>query len=251
MTKSSNKIILEACVDSVESAIAAERGGADRVELCDNLMEGGTTPSAGAIAAAREQLSIKIHVIIRPRGGDFCYSDIEFDVMKRDISIAKDLGVDGVVIGVLLPNGTIDAARTRALIEIARPMSVTFHRAFDMTRDAFEALETLIDLGVERVLTSGQEASALESIELISKLIERAGDRIIIMACGGIRDSNVKQIVQGTGVSEIHATGFGTEESKMEFRNERVYMGAADGAEYSRSVTDPDKISALKGAAGQ
>lgn len=220
--------LLEVCVDSVESALAAEAGGADRVELCDNLVEGGTTPSAGAIKAARERLSIKLHVIIRPRGGDFLYSDIELDVMKRDILTAKDLGADGVVIGVLNADGTIDRDHTRELVEIARPMSVTFHRAFDMTRDPFEALETLVDLGVDRILTSGQEPVAEKGVELIGELVERAGERITIMACGEIREGNVREVVQRTGVSEIHATGFVSRESAMAFRNERVYMGGAD-----------------------
>src|SRR5438445_9519302 len=156
MVGSNGKTIIAVCVDSVESAMAAEAGGAERVELCDNLMEGGTTPSAGAVAAARKKLEIKFHVIIRPRGGDFCYSDVEFEVMKRDVEFAKQLGADGIVIGILLPDGAIDVTRTRELIDIARPMSVTFHRAFDMTRDAFAALETLIDLGIDRILTSGQ-----------------------------------------------------------------------------------------------
>ncbi|MCC7306747.1 MAG: copper homeostasis protein CutC, partial [Acidobacteria bacterium] len=164
--------LLEVCVDSVESAFAAEKGGADRVELCDNLVEGGTTPSAGSIEAARERLSIKLHVIVRPRGGDFLYSDIELDVMKRDILTAKDLGADGVVIGVLNADGTIDREHTRELVEIARPMSVTFHRAFDMTREPFEAMETLIDLGIDRILTSGQEPGAEKGVELIRELVE-------------------------------------------------------------------------------
>lgn len=242
--------VLEICVDSVESAVAAEAGGADRAELCHSLIEGGTTPSAGAIALARENLTIKLHVIIRPRGGDFCYSDIEFEVMLRDVETAKDLGADGVVIGILLADGTVDSKRTRALIETARPMSVTFHRAFDMTRDAFEALETLIELGVDRILTSGQEPSAIEGLEMISQLVERAGKRITIMACGGLRTSNVGRFVAESNVTEIHATGFVEKASEMQYRNERVFMGGTlRPPEYSRAVTDADKIARLGKAA--
>src|SRR4029079_16681694 len=145
------KLTIEVCVDTVESAMAAERGGADRVELCDNLLEGGTTPSAGAIAIARQQLGIKLQVIIRPRGGDFCFSEIEFAVMQHDIALAKQLGADGVVIGMLTADGEIDTEHTRALIELALPLSVTFHRAFDMARDPYRALENLIGLGVDRI----------------------------------------------------------------------------------------------------
>jgi copper homeostasis protein len=196
--------LVEVCVDSVESALAAEAGGAGRVELCDNLLEGGTTPSAAAIAAARERLRIPLHVIVRPRGGDFCYSDVELDVIKRDIVMAKQSGVDGVVIGVLLPDGRVDVERMRALIALARPLSITFHRAFDMTRDAFEALESLIDLGVDRILTSGQQATAMEGLDLLAELTGRADDRIVIMACGGITEEHVARVVAETHVRELH-----------------------------------------------
>ena len=196
--------LIEVCVDSIESAAAAETGGAARVELCDNLPEGGTTPGADAIAAVRKQLRIPLHVIVRPRGGDFCYSDVEFDVMKRDIALAKRLGVDGVVLGVLLPDGRVDVQRTRSLIALARPMSVTFHRAFDMTRDAFEALEALIDLGVDRILTSGQQPSVVEGLDLITELVRRADGRIVIMACGGVDERNVSSVVAESRVRELH-----------------------------------------------
>ncbi len=237
--------LIEICVDSVGSAAAAQAGGADRVELCDNLIEGGTTPSAGAIALACEKLNIPVNVIIRPRGGDFCYSDIEFEVMKRDISAAKDLGANGIVIGILLPDGRVDEARTRELIRLARPMSVTFHRAFDMTRDPFEALESLIALGVDRVLTSGQEATAAKGIELIGRLVERAGDRISIMACGEIREENARRIVAETGAREIHFTAFVEKESEMEYRNQRVYMGNELCPEYVNKMADAGKIAGV------
>jgi copper homeostasis protein len=247
--ETTEKILIEVCVDSVESAIAAERGGASRVELCDNLLEGGTTPSAGVIAVARENLTIDLHSIIRPRGGDFCYTDTEFEVMKRDIAIAKQLSADGVVLGILNREGKVDRERTSALIELARPLRVTFHRAFDMTRDPYEALEAIIELGVERILTSGQEASVLEGLDLLTELIRRANQRIIIMPCGGVNERNIRKVIAASGASEIHVTGFSKVESEMRYRNERVFMGGAlRSPEYLRSVTDADKINRLKRA---
>ena len=211
--------LIEVCVDSLESALAAEAGGASRVELCDNLPEGGTPPGAGAIAAVRKRLRIPLHVIIRPRGGGFCYSDVEFDAMKRDIAMAKQLGADGIVIGVLLPDGNVDVERTRALIALARPMSVTFHRAFDLTGDPFAALESLIDLGVDRILTSGQAPSVIEGLDLITELVRRADGRIGIMACGGVDDRNIARVVAESHVRELHVG--------------------------QRSVADPARIAAL------
>ncbi len=195
-------MLIEACVDSPESAVAAENGGATRVELCAALLEGGLTPSTGAIALAREKLGIGLHVIIRPRGGDFLYTGDEHAVMLRDIDAAKNAGADGVVVGVLDANAQVDEARTRELVECARPMSVTFHRAFDMTRDPFAALETLVDLGIDRILTSGQEESAMAGLELLRELVKRAGGRIIIMPAGNIHENNVKKIAKETGAKE-------------------------------------------------
>jgi copper homeostasis protein len=240
------RLIIEVCVDSVESALAAEHGGADRVELCDNLLEGGTTPSAGAIAVARQQLGIKLHVIIRPRGGDFCYSAVEFEVMRRDIELAKQLGADGVVIGILTSDGDVDAQRTGALIELARPLSVTFHRAFDMTRDPYQALEDLVALGVDRVLTSGQEPSVIEGLDLIAELVRRAGDRLIVMPGGGT-ERNIKKVVAQSGVHEVHVVGTSGVESAMRFRNQRVFMGGElRPPEYTRFITDPEQIARLR-----
>jgi copper homeostasis protein len=231
--------VIEVCVDSVQSALASQEGGADRVELCDNLFEGGTTPSAGAIAVTRERLHIKLHVIIRPRGGDFLYSDDEFAVMQRDIETAKSLGADGVVIGLLTADGDVDVPRTRQLVELARPMSVTFHRAFDVAREPFKVLETLIDLGIDRVLTSGQEESVTEGAELIAELIVKAGNRIIVMPGAGFNQRNVARVVAKTGAREIHVAGFARVESGMRYRNERAFMGGElRTPEYSRAVTD-------------
>ena len=156
----------EICINSPESAVAAQQGGADRVELCANLLEGGTTPSLGAVKLARERIEIGLHVIIRPRGGDFLFNEFEVETMKEDIVAIKACGADGVVIGSLLPDGTIDRPQIETLIKLARPMSVTFHRAFDMCQDPAKSLEELIDMGVDRVLTSGQEESVIEGIQL-------------------------------------------------------------------------------------
>jgi copper homeostasis protein len=218
---------IEICVDSVEGAMAAERGGADRVELCDNLLEGGTTPSAGCIKIARKNIRIGLQVIIRPRGGDFLYSDTEMAVMLEDVQTAKALGADGVVIGCLTAAGDIDVDRTRTLIAAARPLNVTFHRAFDMCRDPKQALEQLVQLGVDRVLTSGQESSVLEGLELICQLRQQAKNRIIVMPGGGLTPQNIARIVQASGVSEVHLSARSSVESRMQHRNTRCFMGGA------------------------
>jgi len=244
-------MLIEACVDSVESAVAAENGGAQRVELCAALLEGGLTPSAGAIALAREKLGIGLQVIIRPRGGDFLYTDGEHAVMLTDIAAAKQAGADGVVVGVLDADAQVDEARTRELVERARPMNVTFHRAFDMARDPIAALETLVDIGVDRILTSGQEESAMAGLELLRDLVKRAGDRIIIMPAGNIHESNVEKIARETGAKELHVTGFVDVDSGMHFRNPRVFMGGLlRPPEYTRSVTDAAEIGTLVRLAG-
>ncbi len=247
MTDELNRgLVIEVCVDSVESALAAEQGGADRVELCDNLLEGGTTPSSGMIAVAREHLSIALNVIIRPRGGDFCYSELEFEVMQRDIMQAKASGVNGVVLGILTADAAVDTVRTRELVALARPLDVTFHRAFDMTHDPYQALDALIALGVDRVLTSGQEASALDGLDLIADLVRRAGDRIIVMPGGGVA-RHIGKIVARGGVREVHVTGTVAVDSTMRYRNQRVSMGTPlRSPEFARRVTDPAKISDLR-----
>ena len=239
----SDRIVLEICIDSVESAIAAQQGGADRVELCDNLIEGGTTPSAGTIELARRYIDIDLNVIIRPRGSDFCYSDIEFEVMQRDIEMAKALGASGVVIGMLKEDGSIDIERTGMLVELARPLSVTFHRAFDMSRDPYEALEDLIKLGVDRVLTSGQENSVLEGLALITDLVQQANDRLIVMPGGGINERNIKKIVAQSGVKEIHVLGTISLASPMRYRNLNAFMGGElRPPEFTRMITAADRV---------
>jgi len=237
------KRMLEVCVESVEGGIAAQRGGADRVELCANLLEGGTTPSAGSIRLARSRLDIGLQVMIRPRGGDFCYSETEFEIMKQDIALAKDAGADGVVIGILRPDGTIDAERTKALADLARPLSVTFHRAFDMASDPHQAMEILIGLGIDRILTSGQEISALEGLELICELVRRAGNRIIIMPGGGITERNFAQILERSRAREIHIAALSPAEGPMQFRNDRCFMGGElRPSEFSRLATDAGRV---------
>ena len=235
--------ILEICIDSVASAIAAEQGGAVRVELCQNLFEGGTTPSLGTVYHALQQVGIKVNVIIRPRGGDFLYSDDEFAVMQHDIVALKEMGINGVVIGLLNADGTIDTERSSQLIELARPLEVTYHRAFDVTADPFRSLDDIIGLGVERLLTSGQEPSVLEGVELIAELVRRAGDDIIIMPGAGITEKNLPRIMRETGAREYHLTGSAPVQSKMGFRNERCFMGKAlYPPEFSLKTANADKI---------
>lgn len=243
-------LTFEICVDSPESSLAAQLGGADRVELCDNLYEGGTTPSLGAIKASRRLLDIKLHVIIRPRGGDFLYSDVEFEMMKTDIALAREAGVDGVVVGLLTAGGEIDKARTAELVELALPMSVTVHRAFDVCRDPAAALEILIELRVSRVLTSGQQANAVSGAGLIAELVHQAAGRIGILACGSIDETNAAAVVAATGAREFHFTAFEDVQSKMEYRNECVAMGSDYApSEYVRRITTPERVRAIINAA--
>ena len=198
---------IEVCAYSVQSALNAQTGGADRVELCTNMYEGGTTPGYAEIKLARKLLNIDLNVMIRPRGGDFCYSDIEFELMKIDIEQVKEAGADGIVIGLLTENAEIDSERTSELISLAQPMSVTLHRAFDKAIDPLKSMESLIEIGVDRILTSGQNHSAYEGKELIKQMVEKAEGRIIIMPGGGINKNNVNEILDYTGVSEIHLSG--------------------------------------------
>lgn len=200
-------ILIEACVDTVASALAAERGGAGRLELCASLADAGTTPSAGMIAAVKLHVGIPVFVLIRPRGGGFVYSDLELDVMRADIEAARRLGADGVVIGALAADGRVHLAQTRALVDAAGGMPVTFHRAFDHVPEQGAALEALIETGVGRVLTSGRAPTALAGADAIAALVARAGDRLHVMAGGGLREAHVHEVVRRTGVREIHVRG--------------------------------------------
>ena len=242
-------IILEICADSVESAVAAEKGGAHRVELCSNLLEGGVTPSSGLIAAVRDRISIGLHVMIRPRGGDFCYSDDEFGPMEQDVITAKKLGADGIVFGILTEDGSVDIRRTRHLIDLARPLKATFHRAFDMTNELSRALEDIIAAGVDRVLTSGGEQTVEAGLKTIAELNKLANQRVAIMAGGGVTRTNVHNILTRTGVREIHASVRVRVPSRMQHRNERISMGDAKGREYERFVVMEERVSDLLAAA--
>jgi copper homeostasis protein len=236
-------ITLEICASSVASCIAAQQGGAQRIELCDNLLEGGTTPSYATIALAREKVDIDIYPIIRPRGGDFLYDDLEFAIMQKDIAMCKQLGCNGVVIGLLTADGQVDIERTTILVEQAWPMGVTFHRAFDMTADPLQALEDVISTGCERILTSGQRNTAPEGTELLKTLVNLAEGRIIIMVGSGVRANNITMLVQETGATEFHTTARSYVESKMVYRNPHVSMGGIPGVpEYGISLTQADDV---------
>lgn len=227
-------ISIEVCVDSVISATSAERGGAQRIELCGNLLEGGVTPSAGLIQLTRARTSIGLQVMIRPRGGDFCYTPEEFETMRRDIIAAKMLRADGVVLGILDTSGNVDVRRTRELVEMARPLNVTFHRAFDMSADLLRSLEDICDSGADRLLTSGGEQTAAQGAQMIAGLVQAARGRIVIMAGGGIRRTNAASIIEKTGVREIHVGLRTSVDSPMLHRNPRISMGSAPGREYQR-----------------
>jgi copper homeostasis protein len=244
-------VLIEVCVDSIASALAAERGGAQRVELCSDLLEGGITPSLGLLEAVRSTISIALHSIIRPRGGDFCYSDEEFRIMQRDIEIAKRAGVEGVVVGVLEPSGRVDIFRTRQLVDIARPLSLTFHRAFDVSADLRRSLEAVCETGADRILTSGGEQDSLRGIETIAQLVSLAGERIKIMAGGGINARNVAQILERTRVREIHVGLASPVESRGIHQSPRVFLGKYAGTEYQPTQVREESVRELKRVAEQ
>lgn len=218
----------EICANSVASCLAAQEGGAHRVELCAGIPEGGTTPSYGMIRSARESISIGLNVIIRPRGGDFLYSEEELREMVYDIRTARNLGADGLVFGCLTPDGDVDMEAMKLLMEAAGDTPVTFHRAFDHSADPFKALEDIISLGCARILTSGCKPTALEGATLLAGLVEKAGDRIIIMPGCGVREDNIAEIARGTGAREFHFSAREPVESGMIFRNPEVVMGTED-----------------------
>jgi copper homeostasis protein len=243
------QVLVEVCVDSVESAVAAGRGGAHRVELCSNLLDGGVTPSSGLIATVRSKISIGLHVMIRPRGGDFIYSDDEFQMMQHDITVSKELGADGVVLGILDVDGKVEAGRTRQLVELAAPLKVTYHRAFDMSADLFQALEHLQTTGVHCILTSGGKRTATEGAETLKRLVQAANGKVGIMAGGGIEDHNVAALIGKTGVRQIHASLKYPVASSMRYQNPRISMGTTMGREYERLVVREDRVEKLMRAA--
>lgn len=237
---------LEICIDSVESAVAAERGGADRVELCSDLLEGGITPSAGLIANVRRSVKIGVFMMIRPRGGDFCYSDAEFSVMQDDIRQARDLGADGLVLGVLTEEATVDLARTSALVRLADPLPITFHRAIDMTPDPVSAVEAVIETGARRLLTSGGAATVTEGLETAARMIASAGARLGVMVASGINLETIPAVAAATGASEFHAALRTELPSPVRYRKEAVTMGAIPDREYLLFGLQENKVRALR-----
>jgi len=236
---------LEVCIDSVESAIAAERGGARRVELCSDLLEGGITPGAGMIASVRRHIGIDLYVMIRPRGGDFFYTDLEFDVMRTEIEHACNLGADGIVLGLLDQQGRVDVARSRQLIEFARPLPVTFHRAIDMTPDLSVALEDVIATGATRILTSGGAPNVQRGITEIARMVEAASGRVAIMPGGGITPENIASIAQTTGATEFHSSARTALPSPVRFRKPGMAMGDLRDREYRRFTVREENVRAL------
>lgn len=243
-TTSAEAIIEIATSDYITTA-AAVAGGADRIELCANLAEGGTTPSYGTIRQCRENFNVSIYPIIRNRGGDFLYSQEEFSIMLRDVQLCKELGCDGVVIGLLQADGKIDVKRTAQLVEAAYPLGVTFHRAFDRCSDPFAAMELLISIGCERILTSGQQPSVMDGIELVASLQEQADGRIIIMPGSGVRKENIKLLAERTGCTEFHSSLRGKSKGGMSF----IHPSFKDSAEsYINNAIDPEAVRALRAA---
>lgn len=237
---------LEICCFSVESAIKAEKFGANRIELCDNYPEGGTTPSYAAIKHAINKLGIPVNVIVRPRGSDFLYSQVEYEIIKEDVLAVKELGANGIVTGFLKSNGDIDLERTKEIVGLAKPMEVTFHRAFDMCRDPMEALDQLKETGITRILTSGAKSSVVEGIELLAKLTEKAGDDISIMPGGGVNDKTLHELINRTKAFEFHSASMTFENSGMKYFNEDISMGGIKAVEeYKKVSVDGNRIKAM------
>ncbi|MFI5128834.1 MAG: copper homeostasis protein CutC [Chitinophagales bacterium] len=240
-----SQYIIEIATSDFSTTQSAVQGGADRIELCANLSEGGTTPSYGQLKKCREAFTIPLFPIIRPRGGDFLYTGEEFEIMMKDVKLCKELNCDGIVIGLLLADGTIDLKRTANLIDAAYPSGVTFHRAFDRCLDPFEALEQLIEIGCERILTSGQQPGAPDGVELIAQLNKVADERIIIMPGSGVRKENIKMLAEKTGCMEFHSSLRLKGRSKMEF----IHPAFADSAEsYANNAIDPAEVKNLRAA---
>lgn len=238
---------IEIAVYNIESALRAQEGSADRIELCDNPGEGGTTPSYGTVEVVRRNINLDVFVMLRPRGGDFCYSNDEFYSMKRDLLQYQKLSVDGFVLGILNRDGTIDKKRCKELIEKARPLKVTCHRAFDMTRNPMEALEDCIEVGFDRILTSGQQAKVPLGVELIAELVRKSNGRIKIMPGSGINEGNVVDIVAKTGVQEIHFSAVAFRNSPMLFRNQQIAgMGSDQGDEFGLRTVDPEMVKRVR-----
>ena len=239
------KYIIEIATSDFATTKTAVEGGADRIELCANLAEGGTTPSYGHIRQCREAFDTLIYTIIRPRGGDFLFTEEEFSMMLQDVKLCKDLGCDGVVIGLLNADGTIDLKRTSKLVDAVYPLGVTFHRAFDRCSNPFEAMEQLIQIGCERILTSGQKPSAPDAVELIEQLYREADDRIIIMPGSGVRKENIKMLAEKTGCTEFHSSLRSKRKSSMEFIHP-AFAGSEES--YMNNYIEPEEVKALRKA---
>lgn len=237
-------MLLECCVDSVESALEADRGGADRLELCADLMVGGTTPDINLFYRVKKQVKAKVNVLLRPRFGDFCYTDEEFAVLEADVRLFAEAGADGVVIGVLNPDGTVDEPRMARLVKAANGLLVTFHRAFDVTRDAFEALEACKRLGISTILTSGQKNSAMEGRELLTELVKQSGN-IDILVGSGVNSKNLPQLLE-TGATSYHMSAKKVVESPMIYRREGVSMGLPMMSEFVLWRCDGDEVARAK-----
>jgi len=239
------KYIIEIATSDFATTKSAVEGGADRIELCANLAEGGTTPSLGTLKQCRENFNVALYPIIRPRGGDFLYTKDEYEIMLLDIKLCKQLGCDGVVIGLLNMDGTTDMVRTAQLIETAYPLGVTFHRAFDRCKDPFVTLEQLIEIGCERILTSGQQPSVVDGVDMVAELNKVADDRIIIMPGSGVRKENIKMLAEKTGCTEFHSSLRGKETSKMSF----IHPGFKDSAEsYTNNAISSAEVKELRNA---
>ena len=237
--------LLEICVDSVESAKLAQQGGADRLELCANLIIGGTSPTTAMVKAVMQQVQIPVNVLLRPRFGDFCFTDAEKQVLLEELNQMKALGVNGVVIGALTPQGELDVDFLRQCIKRAEGMWVTLHRAFDVAADPFRALEQAKALGFDSILTSGQQANAVKGADLIAQLVQAAGNEIHVMAGSGVSPDNMPMLAE-KGVRHFHFSAKHRVESQMTFRKEGVPMGLAVADEYLRECTDPQKVAEAK-----
>lgn len=237
------KYVIEIATTDFETTRAAVEGGADRIELCSALSEGGITPSFGLLKKCREAFDLPIFPILRPRSGDFLYSSATFDIMREDVQLFKALGFDGVVLGLLNSDGSIDVSRCSRLVEAAFPMEVTFHRAFDRCKNPQEALEQIISMGCQRVLTSGQQPTAVQGSSLISELIQQAGNRITIMPGSGVRKENIAALAQNTGATEFHTSLRSYAASNMKF----VHPSFANSAEsYSNPIINVADVAALR-----
>ena len=238
--------ILECCVDSVESAIEAEIGGANRIELCSALVIGGLSPSKALFEKVKEQVNIKIHVLLRPRFGDFCYTDFEHEIIKQEIRMFKELGADGVVIGTLNPDGSLNMEQMQELVEEANGMSITLHRAFDMCADPFRTLEEVKELGIHTILTSGQKNSCIDGKDLLGQLIKKANREVDILIGGGVDVSVIPALYESTGATSYHMSGKVTLDSEMQYRKEDMSMGVASMSEYQIWRTSAERVSQVK-----